>query len=322
MLWAAVQGGSPYDVSALQARLNWGTYPVAFIYPPSALPVFAVFGLLPFRVAITTWAALSAAAMAAASRSNWAPLLLLTPAALWALPGGQVSVLLGALLFGALTIPRPAVAGTMLGLALSLKPQLAAIVPLVLLLNQRWMVLALAVGTFLFLSVVSGSWFGFNQWLEWLRSLPTFLGQQRSISTLHRNEIAADLSIPLRIAAFAVGTLLATISMKRDNAVAAFVASVGTALICSPHAMGYEFAMFTPGIPSLLKRHGLVSLAIVIFIAMPALIWAGADPQPWRLVSLCLLVFASQLPWQERQAHHSPSGLTWRRRLGRDRACG
>jgi hypothetical protein len=295
MMWAAMQLANPYDHAALNAALNWESkYPVAFVYPPTALPVFGALALLPMRVALTLWGSVSAAVMALASRSKWAPLLLLTPPVLWTIPGGQTSVLQGAALLGCLLLlHRPNVAGLLLGLALSLKPQLALAFFLLLLIDRRWNVAIAACATVAALAVLSAVLFSPFQWIEWIRALPTFLSLHEGNALLRRNEIAFGLPLWLRLFALVGGAWLASQAVRRGNLAEAFVLASAAGLINSPHAMGYEFAMFAAAAPALIARRGWTASAIIVFLVTPGFIWLGLPFFPFRFLSLLLLVAAA-----------------------------
>lgn len=295
MLWMALQQTSPYDQEALRETLNWGArYPVAFVHPPSSLPILGVFAQLPFRTAITAWAAVSGAALALASRSKWTPFLLLIPPVLWALPGGQTSVLMGSLLFGALLLlPRwPIASGLALGLALALKPQLAIVLPLAYLVERRWAPLIAAIVTFAALTAVSAIVFGPKQWIEWANSLPSFLALHEAHPILRRNEIAIGLPVWLRIVALVGGVWLTGQALRRSDPVEAFVILVGTALIVSVHAMGYEFAMIAPVYLTLIQRSGAAGLAGTALIFTPVLIWIFPELLAYmpRLIAVIVLM--------------------------------
>ena len=295
MMWTAMQQRNPYDQAAVNAALHWESrYPVAFVYPPAALPFFGLLGLLPMRVALTLWAMLSGAAMALASRSKWAPFLLLFPCVLWAIPGGQTSVLQGSILLGSmLLLAQPVASGVLLGIAASLKPQLALAFPLLLLIDRRWGVLLAALVTVAVTAIVSAVLFGPSQWVEWARSLPAFLSLHEANPLLHRNEIAPGLPSWIRAFALLAGGWAGAKALRRGNAIEALVLAGCAGLIGSAHAMGYEFAMFAPAAPALFARRRWSAAAIFIFLMTPGFIWFGAPPHPLRLLAVLLLAAAT-----------------------------
>jgi hypothetical protein len=295
MTWTAVQQPRPYDQAHLNAVLNWGArLEAAFAYPPTALPIYGALATLPMRLALALWAVISGLAMGLASRSKWSPLLILVPAVLWALPGGQTSVLLGSLLLGSLLVARyPALSGILAGIALSVKPQVALVVPLALLIDRRWAALLWACITFAAMALLSALIFGPSQWIDWYHSLPRFLKRLELNTFWRANEISFGLPIWSRAVALIGGGWLAARALRRDNPVEAFVIATGAALIGSVHALGYEFAMFAAAAPALIARRQWSSPAMILFMLMPVLIWAGLPALPWRLIALLLLVCAA-----------------------------
>jgi hypothetical protein len=295
MMWQAMRQANPYDRAALNAALNWESkYPVAFVYPPTAMPFFGLLALLSMRVALTSWAVLSGAAMALAARSKWAPLLLLTPPVLWSIPGGQTSVLQGSILLGSLLLlRRPILAGVLLGVALCLKPQLALAFPLLLLIDRKWNVLAATVVTGAAIAVLSAIIFGPSAWLEWARSLPAFLTLHEAMPVLQRNEIAPGLPIWVRAIALLAGAWTGAMALRHGNPIEAFVIAAGAGLIGSAHAMGYEFAMLAATAPALIARRRWSASAIILLLMTPGFIWFGLPPSPFRLLAVLLLIAAA-----------------------------
>ncbi|MCH8614758.1 DUF2029 domain-containing protein [Sphingomonas sp. SM33] len=323
MMWTGMQRANPYDQASLRTALNWESrYPVAFVYPPTALPIFGGLALLPMRFALTLWGVLSAAAMALASRSKWAPLLLLTPPVLWAIPGGQTSVLQGAALLGCFLLIRcPTVAGIFLGFALCLKPQIALAFLLALSIDRRWTLVAVAIGTVAASALLSAIMFGPMQWVEWIRTLPGFLSLHEGNPLLRRNEIAFGLPLWVRMFALAGGTGIAAGALRRGNLVEAFVLAAAAGLVGSAHAMGYEFAIFAPAAPALIAKRRWSASAILVFLFVPGFIWLGLPAFPFRFLAMALLVLAAAVDGfvmqpdtsQFTRGRYGKRSLGWRR---------
>ena len=123
--WAAV--------TAAQMSLRPPVGPLPFPYPPSALPLMAPFGLLPFWPAFWAWTILSTAAFwTAARRITSSPLIVfIMPQMVLAIVLGQTTLWIGALMiWGVLLLPaRPLLAGALFGIAAAIKPQFAIMVP-------------------------------------------------------------------------------------------------------------------------------------------------------------------------------------------------
>lgn len=318
MFWGGANTAHPYDPAALRQTLGWPPgSTVVFINPPSALPIFALFGLLGLRAALVLWAALSGAALALSSRSRWAPLILFTPPVLWALPGGQTSVLLGSLLFGGLQLMAwPALAGALFGIALCLKPQFVILILFALLIQRQWKALLAALLIFALITTLSALLFGPAQWIEWLRSLPKFLALHETNPSLRRNEIAFGLPVAIRVTALAAGAFLTVRGLYEPAE--AFVFSICSALIVSNHAMGYEFAMLGPAYACLIARRGWGAPAAILFILTPAFIWASPgllhyQPRLVAVAMLILAVFADSVSPKPDVTQSMPRPMSWSR---------
>lgn len=147
-------------------------------YPPPFLFVAMALALLPYLAAMLLWLAATLAAYAAALRhivGDRAGILVALgfPAAIWNVTAGQNGFLTAALIGGTLTFlqQRPALAGVFLGL-LTYKPQFGLLFPLVLMLDRRWMTIAVAASVALAMAAVSWLAFGTVSWQAFLHWLP------------------------------------------------------------------------------------------------------------------------------------------------------
>lgn len=172
------QGYDPASYKALLA--TWFAPATVFTnlsYPPSLLPWLAPFALLPFSVAYVLWALMGAAAFIWAALGHWptrrdAPLvavLLFAPVVVSNVIFGQIALIMGALFIGALRVlpTRPILAGVLFGL-LTLKPQIAVLLPLFLIALGAWRTLAAMTATALALVLVSMALFGIEPWQAYL----------------------------------------------------------------------------------------------------------------------------------------------------------
>jgi hypothetical protein len=167
-----------YNLEAFQnelmgrfGRLDWMGYP----YPPLTWPVAALFGALPYFVAWGLWHALSAALFLYACRRWWKPgmgplwLALVTPAALFNIWAGHWGLLLSGLFllgFDAVARGKPIAAGIFFGF-MAVKPHLAVLVPVLLLVRREWTAIASAAVTVALLVGVSALLFGIQPWLAY-----------------------------------------------------------------------------------------------------------------------------------------------------------
>ena len=168
-------------------------------YPPPALLLAAPFALTPGYFAalvawsVATWLLLLPAAWAitapelagraAPPRRRWAEaaLLALCPAVATNIGLGQNGALSAALLLGGLAWldRRPLAAGALLGL-LVFKPQLALLLPVVVLAGRRWRVMAGAAASAAAVLALATAAFGFASWSAFLHgSMPMQSGMLR-----------------------------------------------------------------------------------------------------------------------------------------------
>jgi hypothetical protein len=144
-----------------------------FVYPPTAIPWLKPFGLLPFWPSFVAWSLLSLVGFFAAARSKDWWLMLLSSCLIECVAFGQTSLLVSAVLFLACS-RRGWQMGALLAVALSIKPQVLVMAPLILLVRRDWpavMGAAVAGIALLLLSIVL---YGPTLWLAWFHALPGF----------------------------------------------------------------------------------------------------------------------------------------------------
>ena len=168
-----------YDVGAYQAyqhQLFGSIGQHNYSYPPVSFPIAALFSLPPYPLALLTWELAGAAFFIWAAKPWWprnagpAWLAVLTPAALVNLWAGHYGFLVGGLfLLGWQQIERDRrwLAGICFGLML-IKPHLAVLVPLVLLLRREWTVIISAAATSMLLVAVTTLAYGWQPWEHFL----------------------------------------------------------------------------------------------------------------------------------------------------------
>jgi len=173
-----------YDAAVYQralAELLGPGYPGQnWSYPPTVMLIAAPFGRLGYLPALLVWTvaglALFFAVIARRIADRRAQIaLLVSPAAIFCLISGQSSFVTVAMLIGifALLDRRPLIAGVLIGL-MTLKPQLALLLPVVLIASGRWRVFAAAAVTTLALAALAAALFGTQAWTEFVtQGLPT-----------------------------------------------------------------------------------------------------------------------------------------------------
>ena len=248
---------------ALQ-RLFGPSYPeVYWSYPPHMVLFVWPFGLMPYVMAYITWCLVGVALYLLAS-SIVIPrdrMLFLAAA-----PGiavctffGQNGFYTAALLIGGLYSldRRPILAGVLFGI-LTIKPQLGLLVPVVLLLERRWLTIATAVVTASVLVVITGMLFGWNVWLDfWHKIVPqqVYLTETSGgllyamVGTLFY--AARMLFVPLKAAwaiqyaasALCLAAVVWTYWKRRDRDLS-FALLITATFLFTPYILNYDMVVF------------------------------------------------------------------------------
>ena len=156
-----------------------------YSYPPTGFPIASLFSLLPYPVALGVWLAGSGGLFLWAVRPYWPNngwplwLALLTPAALVNIWAGHFGFFFGALFLLSFRWldARPVLAGAIIGL-FAIKPQLAVLIPLVLLLRGNWRAIVSAAVSTVSTVLLSGLIYG---WSAWEAFLTRATGKQVSV---------------------------------------------------------------------------------------------------------------------------------------------
>jgi hypothetical protein len=282
MLWAGARFAvtRPHDtynwaaVTAAQMSLRPPVGPLPFPYPPSALPLMAPFGLLPFWPAFWLWTLLSAAAFWTAARRITSGLLLtfVTPPMILALVLGQTTLWIGALLiWGIVLLPkRPLLAGLLFGVAAAIKPQFAILLPIALLAGRHWLAILGSAGGFaamLFLSLPFGP-FLWHDWASVLGEHPAIVSGY-GLNVLGTSPMMALKVLGLPLYLHAVFVVLAVWlvwrAFRTDEVKLRALVLLGATLFATPYAIRYELAMLAPSLVDAL----LTSTARGLLIALP-----------------------------------------------------
>ncbi|WP_347092229.1 glycosyltransferase family 87 protein [Sphingomonas parapaucimobilis] len=234
-----------------------------YSYPPIALFLDIPFALLPYHAALLLWLAGTGALFALAARP-WLPeggmrwLLLLTPAALMNIWAGHFGFLIGALfLAGWHWLPeRPRRAGVCFGL-MALKPHVAVLVPIILLLRGDWRTVATAALTVGLLVLFSTLAFGPDLWTRYLTVTSgvqarmidpgqEFYGLMATslASALLRQHVPAAIAYGLQgmaMVGIAIGVMVATVRGAPPAALA-LLAATGT-FVLLPYAFNYDLTV-------------------------------------------------------------------------------
>jgi len=265
MLWAGArfavtQPHNTYDwaaVTAAQMSLRPPVGPLPFPYPPSALPLMAPFGLVPFWPAFWAWTILSAAVFWTAARritsSPW--LVFIMPQMVLAIVLGQTTLWIGALMiWGVLLLPtRPVVAGALFGIAAAIKPQFAILLPVAVIAGRHWRAIPggfAGLGAMLLLSLPFGPYL----WRDWA----SVLGEHPAIVSGYGLDFLGAspmqalkvLGLPLLLHAFfvilAIGIVWRT--FRSDDDKQRVLVLLLATLIATPYAIRYELGMLAPSL--------------------------------------------------------------------------
>jgi hypothetical protein len=259
-----------YDPASYKTLLvTWFAPATAFTnlsYPPSLLPWLAPFALLPFSVAYALWIVMGAVAFLWAALGRWptrqdVPLvgvLLLAPAVVSNVIFGQIALFMAALFIGALRVlpTRPILAGVMFGF-LTLKPQIAVLLPLFLIAFGAWRSLAAMTITALALVLFSIALFGIEPWqayfidtaqLQWsyILAMDDFYAIHMTTPYAALWSLGASTQVALAgqwlISAAIVATTFAVARSDATLPVKSLILTLGTMMVV-PYALAHDLAV-------------------------------------------------------------------------------
>jgi alpha-1,2-mannosyltransferase len=294
------------------------SYPeVYWSYPPHMVLFVWPFGLMPYVMAYLSWCVVGIALyLLACSRAIPRDRLLFLAVA----PGIAVCVFFGqngfytaALLIGGLLSldRRPVLAGVLFGI-LTIKPQLGLLLPVILLLERRWVTIASAIVTVAALVAATSMLFGWHIWIEfWQKVVPQQLWLTETSKGLLFAMVgtpfyaARMLHLPLGVAwtiqyigaALAFAAVVWTFWKRRDRALSLALLITATFLV-TPYILNYDMVVLGFAVALLRDRpdntaadHRLLiavwSLPVTMMFA--ALIWIPLAPIvliafAWRLL--------------------------------------
>ena len=270
VFWAAARMGlagdwmGPFDTAKLsEARLiplGREAYEMLWFYPPSYHLLIAPLGYLSFFWSWLVFATISAISLAIAIRapSRGAPaailLVVFSPAAMFLLALGQNSLLIAALLVGAVEALRRqhfVVAGVLIA-AMTIKPQLGLAIPVALLAGGYWRVILVASVSTILLVLVTSAVLGWAYWeafflairdggdlirqSDLIRLMVSVFGNAVSLGMSQSAAMVLQLVLSL-VAAGALALIWHTDTVAFDIKAAALCASV---LLLTPYAVHYE----------------------------------------------------------------------------------
>jgi hypothetical protein len=276
-VWAAGKmalGGHPADVwswpkhFAVQQRIHHSTTVdlYGWHYPPPFLLIASLLALLPYLPALLVWQAASLGAFAALMWRlvpRWETVLLVVaaPVTLICVTHGHNGFLTAFLLGGGLLLleRKPLAAGLLLG-CLIYKPQLALVIPPLLLVTRNWRAIAGACLSAGLLVAATLLFWGWPVWQAFLDSLPltrdVVLEQGRtgwykimspfSAVRMWGGSIALAYAVQSLVTAAAVaGALFLAL---RDNARLRNAAVTAAVVLSTPYVLDYDFVVLGLGL--------------------------------------------------------------------------
>jgi hypothetical protein len=322
----AALGGGPatlFDLSAYNAALRemlGATYPEHFwVYPPHVLLFMWPFGLMPYLPAYIAWCAIGIAlylvACSGAVPRKHLLFLAVAPGIAVCIFFGQNGFYTAALLIGGLLNlnRRPVLAGILFGI-LTVKPQLGLVLPIVLLLERRWITMAAALATTAVLVAATSMLFGWNVWIEfWQKAVPeqqwlTAHGEGLLFAMMSSvfygarlMHLPAVLAWTLQgiVAVLAIAAAVWTYWRRRDPALSLALLVTATFLV-TPYILNYDMVVFG-FVVALLRDRGDNTpadhwLLIAVWTLPVTMMIAAAGFVP--LAPIVLIAFASRLLWR------------------------
>ena len=252
-----------------------------FAYPPTLLLFLSPLKGLARTDAYLVWVAISVGAFVASASivaKRFAPLVVLCPPVVFAGITGQTSLLLGAaILCGLSQFRRPWLAGTLLGAALCIKPQLLFLLPAGLLAARAWRVLLFTGLAGAVLCLASAAVFGLEAWRTWLQVLPQHQAWEAQ-AHLKTISLAAHAGLAARVVLAAAGCAVTAFAFLREDLGLRLTAVIAASTLCAPHAMPYDLSVAAPAAVAAMAELSLLSLAgLALFV--------GAVSTPWALLA-------------------------------------
>jgi hypothetical protein len=301
-------------------------------YPPHVLLFIWPLGLMPYLPAYIAWCAIGIAlylfACSCTIPRQRLLFLAVAPAVAVCVFFGQNGFYTAALLIGGLLNldRRPVLAGVLFGI-LSVKPQMGLLLPVLLLLERRWVTIAVAAATVAALVAVTAMLFGWNVWLEfWQKVLP-----QQQWLTAHGGGLlfamvssvfyggrllnlpeGAAWTLQAIVTALALAAVVWTYWRRRDPVLSLALFLTATFLV-TPYILNYDMVVLGFAVALLRERHDNIKadhwLSITVWTLPVTMMIAAVGWIP--LAPIVLIVFAGRLVWRLAQGerHEIPLAL-------------
>jgi hypothetical protein len=276
--------GFDYRVFRYSSQVNVGDiydpHPQApFVYPPTAIAFFRPLGQVPISVGFAVWMLLSASLFLYATRSiNRLAIAFvsISPVLVKCVLLGQSALVLSALVL--LAADRKGwLGGLLLGLVLTIKPQMAILAPLALLVRKDWQAVAGMIAGSLAMFLAELILYGFQPWSDWWAALPLFR------QTLIENHllwimvtpagVAQNFGLPVQPALvfgllLGVASILGSARHAKGPELAGLI--VTASVLAVPYAASHDLIALLPWTALLLLRErlSLPVLAAVLVLTM------------------------------------------------------
>ena len=150
-----------------------------FLYPPQSLPIISLLGIFDYNISLAIWFLLQITLLFYVLKpycSQLTSILILPPFILLECMAGQNGMFFLALFLTTMNFrkTKPILSGIALGI-FSIKPQLAIFLPILLLYERNWKVLAIAIITIAILTLISASIWGSGLWNDYIQLSHEFL---------------------------------------------------------------------------------------------------------------------------------------------------
>jgi alpha-1,2-mannosyltransferase len=302
-------------------------YPVTYWSYPPHLVLFAwPFGLMPYLPAYIAWCAIGIAlylfACSSAVPRDRLLFLAVAPGIAVCIFFGQNGFYTAALLIGGLLNRerRPVLAGILFGI-LTIKPQLGLLVPVVLLLERRWLTIAAAAVTAAVLVALTATLFGWGVWIAfWQQVVPQQVWLTETSDGLLYSMVASAfygarlMDLPLSVA-WAVQYVVATLALAavvwtywkhRDPALSLALFVTATFLF-TPYILNYDMVVFGFVVALLRDRSDNTMrdhwLLIAVWTLPVTMMLSAIGRVP--LAPIVLIAFAVRLIWLMAQSDSS-----------------
>ena len=312
-----------FDVKVYSAALRdmvGNTYPETYwSYPPHIILFVWPLGLMPYLPAYIVWCLVGIAlyvwACSSAIPRERLIFLALAPGIAVCIFFGQNGFYTAALLIGGMLNRerRPVLAGILFGL-LTIKPQLGLLLPLVLLLERRWVTIASAIVTVAALVTATAMLFGLSVWADYLHKVvpqQMWLTEHADgllfslVGTVFFGARLVHLPLPIAwalqytVAALALAGVVWTYWKKRDPALS-FAYLVTATFLFTPYILNYDMVVFGFVVALLRDRADNTQrdhwLLLSVWALPVTMIFAGVIWIP--LAPLVLIAFAGRLLWR------------------------